>query len=274
MLKSKETRMEAQKQGLEGKGPLPAANTVTGPISKDLKTQETTTATTSTEGTKAEKTQKKTKKMDQRQGINKAESAKNKEPQATMATEALTATDWWDSTGNDQVDESCRGADVGEAEGGEDNPQTTQTAAHEGALDNWDEDRTSQSSLPTSRGEKGSVLSKLSKTDRNTMRALIKISTLAGGDEAVAQQIETIISEQAKLKNLLMEQAQQIAFHKGRIEELEKRRQDTSNEQSKEATQSNSPANESRPTYALVDIFGYPGKERSGIAPKTKSRSA
>ncbi|KAL1485138.1 hypothetical protein MTO96_032161 [Rhipicephalus appendiculatus] len=195
--------------------------------------------------------------MDQRQGINNAESAKNKEPQGTMATEALTANRLVGvQLGTTRL---TRAAGVMTSERLKEERtilRQHETAAHEGALDNWDEDRTSQSSLPISRGEKGSVLSKLSKTDRNTMRALIKIPTLTGGDEAVAQQIETIISEQAKLKNLLMDQAQQIAFQKGRMEQLEKRRQDALDEQRKKATQSNSPANESQPTYALVVSSG------------------
>ncbi|KAH7957692.1 hypothetical protein HPB52_021902 [Rhipicephalus sanguineus] len=59
-----------------------------------------------------------------------------------------------------------------------------------------------------SRGEKGTILSKLSEADKNMMKALIKISTLSGGDETAAQLIETIISEQAKMMALVMEQAQ------------------------------------------------------------------
>ncbi|KAH7963560.1 hypothetical protein HPB52_021636 [Rhipicephalus sanguineus] len=92
----------------------------------------------------------------------------------------------------------------------------------------------------------------------------------AEGGEAVAQQIEAIISEQAKLKKLLMEQVQQIAFQKGRIEELEKRRQEEPFEQREEATQSTTPVNESRPTYALVVSCGT--MEKKDIASLLRRR--
>lgn len=259
MLKPKGMRTETQKQGLEGRGPLQTANPAVGPTSKVLKntgSNDDSAITDPTQGAKTDKIQKKkTKRVEQKQVTNKEEKAKKEEPQGAMPAKASLETDWWSPTENDQVEGGSRGTETEEAEGGEVHPQT-QTAANEGALDNWDEDRNSQSSLPTSRGEKGTVLSRLSKADKNTMRALIKISTLTGGDEAVAQQIEAIISEQAKLKNLLMEQAQQIAFQKGRIEELEKRRQEEPLEQREEPTQSNTPATESRPTYALVVSSG------------------
>ncbi|KAH7963772.1 hypothetical protein HPB52_022882 [Rhipicephalus sanguineus] len=272
MLKSKEMRTETQKQGLEGKGPRPTVNPAMGPMSKVLKntgSNEDSAVTDPTQGTKTDKIQKKkTKKVDQKQMTNKGEKAK-KEPQGAMLTKASPETDWWSPTENEQVEGGSPGTEAEEAEGGEVHPQT-QPAANEGALDNWDEDRTSQSSLPTSRGEKGSVLSRLSKAVNNTMRALIKISTLTGGDEAVAQQIEATISEQAKLKNLLLEQAQQIAFQKGRIEELEKRRQEEPFEQREEPTQSNTPVNESRPTYALVVSSGT--MEKKEVASLLKQR--
>ncbi|KAH7962469.1 hypothetical protein HPB52_016306 [Rhipicephalus sanguineus] len=272
MSKSKEMRTETQKQGLEGKGPRPTANPAMGPMSKVLKntgSNDDSAVTDPTQGTKTDKIQKKTtKKVDQKQITNKGEKAKKEEPQGATLTKASPETHWWSPTGNDQVEGGSRGTEAEEAEGGEVHPQT-QTATNEGAQDNWDDDTPSQSSLPTSRGEKGSVLSKLSKADKDTMRALIKISTLTGGDEAVAQQIEAIISEQAKLKNLLLEQAQQIAFQKGRIEELEKRRQEEPFEQREEPTQSNTPVNERRPTYALVVSSGT--MEKKEVASEAES---
>ncbi|KAH7983127.1 hypothetical protein HPB52_009424 [Rhipicephalus sanguineus] len=112
---------------------------------------------------------------------------------------------------------------------------------------------------------KGSMLSKLSKTDKNTLKALIKISTLTGGDETVAQLIETVISEQAKLKNIpIIEQAQQTAFQKGRIEELEKRKiepRNTPNEETGHMGQTHSPNGDQPPTYALVVSSGSPEKK-------------
>lgn len=92
---------------------------------------------------------------------------------------------------------------------GDDNSPLTQSRVQDGAINNyWKEDKISLSSLLTSRGEKGTILSKLSEADKNMMKALIKISTLSGGDETAAQLIETIISEQAKMMALVMEQAQ------------------------------------------------------------------
>lgn len=257
-MKSKEMRTETQKQGLEGKGPRSMANPAMGPMSKVLKntgSNDDSTTTDPTQGAKTDKIQKKrTKRVEQKQTTNTGEKTK-KEPQGEMPTKATPETDWWNPTENDQAEGRGRETEEKEAEGEEVHPQT-QTAANEGNLDNWDEDRNSQSSLPTIRGERSTVLSRLSKADKNTMRALIKISTLTGGDEAVAQQIEAIISEQAKLKNLLMEQAQQIAFQKGRIEELEKRGQEEPLEQREEPTQNSATVDESRPTYALVVSSG------------------
>ncbi|KAH7962801.1 hypothetical protein HPB52_018054 [Rhipicephalus sanguineus] len=118
----------------------------------------------------------------------------------------------------------------------------------------------SLASIPVSRGDKGSILSRLTKADKNTLKALIKISTLTGGDEPVAQLIETVISEQAKLKNIIMEQAQQLAFQKGRIEELEKKRktepQDTPYEAIGHTNQTHSQTGNQPPTYALVVSSG------------------
>lgn len=107
--------------------------------------------------------------------------------------------------------------------------------------------------------EKTSVLARLTKADKATLKALIKISNLTGGDEEVAHQIEVILSEQARLKNLVMEQAQELAFQKGRIEELEKRKVEL--EQS--STEKEDPTNHGqregastqgnpKPTYAVI----------------------
>ncbi|KAH7985610.1 hypothetical protein HPB49_026343 [Dermacentor silvarum] len=58
----------------------------------------------------------------------------------------------------------------------------------------------------------GTVLSKLGKADKAIMKALIKISVIAGGDDEVAKQIDSILSEHAKMKNIIMEQGQEISY--------------------------------------------------------------
>ncbi|KAL1475789.1 hypothetical protein MTO96_037020 [Rhipicephalus appendiculatus] len=117
------------------------------------------------------------------------------------------------------------------------------------------------------------MLSKVSKADKSTLKALIKISTLTGGDETVAQLIETVISEQAKLENIIMEQEQQIAFQKGRIEELEKTKTEppnTPNEAIGHMGQTQSPTGDQRPTYALVVSSG--SLEKNEVANLLRTR--
>ncbi|KAL1444562.1 hypothetical protein MTO96_045488 [Rhipicephalus appendiculatus] len=137
----------------------------------------------------------------------------------------------------------------------------------------WEDDKISVASIPTTRGDKGSMLTKLTKADKNTLKALIKISTVTAGDETVAQLYETVMSEQAKLKNIIIDQAQQIAFQKGRIEELEKRKTEPQNTP-KEATghtgQTQSLNGDQRPTYALVVSSGSLEKNEVANLLRTK----
>ncbi|XP_075530182.1 uncharacterized protein LOC142563519 [Dermacentor variabilis] len=123
-----------------------------------------------------------------------------------------------------------------------------------------EDDRASQSSMVISKGDKSTTLSRLSKSDKATMKALLRISTLTGGDEKVTQMIETILTEQSKMKTLIMEQAQEIAYQKGRIEELERKsseeRISRTEEQSTGREESLSTDINPKQTYALVVSSG------------------
>ncbi|KAH7933106.1 hypothetical protein HPB49_008240 [Dermacentor silvarum] len=138
-------------------------------------------------------------------------------------------------------------------------PQWKTGVTQEDKVHHPEEEVVSMTSKTSNKPEKTSVLARLTKADKATLKALIKISNLTGGDEEVAHQIEAILSEQARLKNLVMEQAQELAFQKGRIEELEKRKveleqsstekQDTTNHGHREGA---STQGKPKPTYAVI----------------------
>lgn len=50
----------------------------------------------------------------------------------------------------------------------------------------------------------------------------MKIAALTGDNSEVAVQLDPILTAQAKVKNMIMEQSSQIAYQRGRITELEK----------------------------------------------------
>ncbi|KAH7941343.1 hypothetical protein HPB49_012425 [Dermacentor silvarum] len=108
------------------------------------------------------------------------------------------------------------------------------------------------------KGDKN-ILSRLSKVDKSTMKAL-RIFTLTGGDEEVAPVIETLLSEQSKMKTIIMEQAQEIAFQRRRIEELERRcsKEMKSRREQETKSEEERPPTEARhmPTYAVVVSSG------------------
>lgn len=71
--------------------------------------------------------------------------------------------------------------------------------------------------------DKITLLTRVARADKAIMKALIKIATSTGQNEEVAAQIDNVLSEHSKLKKIIIEQGQEIAFQRGRISELEKR---------------------------------------------------
>ncbi|XP_075531277.1 uncharacterized protein LOC142564241 [Dermacentor variabilis] len=114
----------------------------------------------------------------------------------------------------------------------------------------------------TKKGERHLVLSKLGKAVRAIMKALIKISTISGGNEEVVKQIDSILSERSKMKNIIIEQGQEISYQEGRIKELEKRVEDgkkiENHQPAQEDTQKEATT---KPSYALVVTSDNMGKK-------------
>ncbi|KAH7933263.1 hypothetical protein HPB49_011013 [Dermacentor silvarum] len=112
------------------------------------------------------------------------------------------------------------------------------------------------------RGERHSVLSKLGKADKAIMKALIKISVIAGGDDEVAKQIDSILSEHAKMKNIIMEQGQEISYQEGRIKELVNRVEGQKKVETCHSTQEDvCQKEETKPSYDLVVTSDNMGKK-------------
>ncbi|KAL1443851.1 hypothetical protein MTO96_045792 [Rhipicephalus appendiculatus] len=247
MQRNKDSRGEGHKTMTDGKGPRPSTNTSLGPITKFLKNPP---------GSENKSQKKKAKKMEQKQSASNIESTNSREHSQELTPIEHPTTSEWDSTENDQEGQNGQKPATDENEGDVENPQMTPDEIQR-TMDNCgEEDRTSLASFPVGRGERGTILSRLAKTDKTMMRALIKISALTAGNETVAQQLETLISEQAKLKAMVIEQAQEIAFQKGRIQELEKNKQETTREEKQEIIQGTPVSRDIRPTYAMVVSSG------------------
>lgn len=81
----------------------------------------------------------------------------------------------------------------------------------------------------TSEGEEQeeSVLTKIGKIGKSITRALLKINTLASGQQGVDHQLDVILNEVSKLKMVTLEANQKCHYLQGKIEEMA--RQNTPN---------------------------------------------
>ncbi|KAH7964145.1 hypothetical protein HPB51_027619 [Rhipicephalus microplus] len=118
--------------------------------------------------------------------------------------------------------------------------------------------------------EKTTLLTKVAKADMAIMKAVIKISTCTG-QEGVATQIDTIISEHSKLKKLTIEQFQEIAYLKGKISVLEEATSKNKHQEREKQTELQPPVEaEERKSYALVLTSETMGKQEMAELIKTK----
>lgn len=135
--------------------------------------------------------------------------------------------------------------------------------------------RTTEGDLPPQQEEKQqdrtTLLTRVAKADKAIMKALIKIATSTGQNEEVATQIDTIISEHSKLKKIIIEQGQEIAFQKGKISELEKTATKNERQGREQETDLQPPvAVEERKSYALVLTSDTMGKREMAELIKRK----
>lgn len=120
--------------------------------------------------------------------------------------------------------------------------------------------------------DKITLLTRVARADKAIMKALIKIATSTGQNEEVAAQIDNVLSEHSKLKKIIIEQGQEIAFQRGRISELEKRATQNKEREEKEQAMALQPPVmvEERKSYALVLTSDTMGKREMAELIKKK----
>ncbi|KAH9384422.1 hypothetical protein HPB48_026429 [Haemaphysalis longicornis] len=107
--------------------------------------------------------------------------------------------------------------------------------------------------------DKQSSLSRLSRADKAITKALIQIASLVGDNEKLQEQVDIILTEQVRLKSIIVSQREELAYQKGRICELEKQYE---NKREEDLLQDELDKPEERkPTYALVVSSGTMGKQ-------------
>lgn len=116
--------------------------------------------------------------------------------------------------------------------------------------------------------EESPILSRITETDKALMRALVHIASLAGDNEAIQEQLDNVLTAHSRMKSIIMEQTQEIAYQKGRITELE-RPNNSSAETSEKTTEQAEQEKPVRPSYALVVSGGnMEKKEVAGLIKK------
>ncbi|KAH9379287.1 hypothetical protein HPB48_007515 [Haemaphysalis longicornis] len=89
------------------------------------------------------------------------------------------------------------------------------------------------------------------------MKALFKIASLVGENSEVQEQVDNVLTAHSKLKNIVMEQNQEIAFQRGRIAELERTTvQPRGSPQVQKTEEDGSKQLQQKPSYALVVSSG------------------
>lgn len=160
------------------------------------------------------------------------------EPAPKENTKKKPAKETWDETSEEEQ----------EVEQGREAPEGT---IDERATQDKGTRKTSED-VAEAKTEKQSPLTKFSRADKAVTRALIKISSLVGDNEALQEQIDVILTEQARFKNIILKQHEELAFLKGRICEMEKHEK----RESEELLEPTLEEQDRKPTYALVVSSG------------------
>ncbi|XP_065308873.1 uncharacterized protein [Dermacentor albipictus] len=71
--------------------------------------------------------------------------------------------------------------------------------------------------------EKGPAVVRMAKCDKAMMKALMKISAAAGGDDEIMNQLDVIMSEYTKLKAITLELSHENKYQEGRLKEMEEK---------------------------------------------------
>lgn len=113
--------------------------------------------------------------------------------------------------------------------------------------------------------EEASILTRIAKADKAMMKALFKIASIVGENRDVQQEVDNILTAHSKLKTIVMEQSDEIAFQRGRIAELERTPVQTrASPQAQEMEEDGAKHQQiqQRPTYALVVSSGTLEKQQ------------
>lgn len=100
--------------------------------------------------------------------------------------------------------------------------------------------------------ENPSPLTRFARSDKAITKALMRISSIVGDNQEIHDQIDAILTEQSRFKNMIMVQHEELAFLKGRICELEKREK----KEKPQGQEVDTPEEGKKPTYALVVSSG------------------
>lgn len=171
-----------------------------------------------------------------------------------------------DSKPKDNWDEMTEQEEDSEEESGGGlitNPLIEKTAtARTGAL--------SGSSETGNKLEEAPILTRISKADKDMMRALVKIASLVGENTEVQEQLDNVLTAHGEMKNIIMEQTQEISFQKGRITELERTPVQNEEGQGVQPKKEDIELEQQKPSYALVVSSG--SLERKDVAKLIKEQ--
>lgn len=171
--------------------------------------------------------------------------------EGTWITKGKVVKDNWEETTEheeDSEDERLGNAKV--------NPEVQGTMT-EGSRKNSQENETAK------KPEDARILTRITKADKAMMKALFKIASIVGENREVQEQVDNVLTAHSKLKNIVMEQSQEIAFHKGRITELERKTAQPGGGPLVHDTEEDGPKeSQQKPSYALVVSSGHLQKKQ------------
>ncbi|KAK8781305.1 hypothetical protein V5799_017355 [Amblyomma americanum] len=106
----------------------------------------------------------------------------------------------------------------------------------------------------TEKKKANTILSKIAVIDKEIFTALVKISTLSGGNEEIGKQVDCIINEVSKLKTLTMKTSHSNQFLMGKLsKESEEKKTSTASPTYAQALQGNQePTTRPKETKALI----------------------